>query len=856
MAESSLTGFILQQAFKSRDEAKAKKASQDKAAASGKKVDDKDRKGLFRKAFTKNLFGGLFGGRSASSGGSSTATGALLGGGKPKKKQPKGGRGKPSGGKAKGLEKILLTGFGSLAADTTAMSGGLAALTEIMNSQLNVEGDMSSNLQGINAILADQLEVQTSFLDAIGVGGGIGGGGGEGGLPSLFGGVAAKQTDSGSLTGSLLEQFNRLKDLAMGMGGGAALQGARQAGMQGLAQAGTAAAPAAAVLGVGALLSAGGEGMFQMGKAGDQSLKDRSKLIKEKEARGENTFLDKTLQVGQTGLGEVGKTVGVAADVGGAPVRMLGELIANPFLNQKQKEEQAMNLAKYDTRIREHARGWMNRIDFMNIVSDEKGGFGNIYGNQAATKEMAGKMAAGGTNAMIGEAGKEAVVPLHSADSPAKSKTGMDPSMQASAGSMLAVTDQFIKSMGPLGGPVSQALGADISNLAKTFGMSQTLPNLSLGGGKFREDTTAKKGREKFLKELIAGSLESLGAKKKESATAAGAPQTTSEQKQQSNPDNPDTGSATQRKTGADGKPMDVHDPKAYGEGRQSATKGIQSGGGVSDVDTNRGTGELEANHTEFDYNRERYKVRINPNNGDYDVFKVKNVLGVKYDEKVDVGGPQGPKKGQANEAILRLAHGQVRAFFENNAPDKGLALKYLSPEEAERGKKKLKAKRDAAAPEANSKESGGVVKSFQQGGKVVQKPWWDFLGWVTGSQEVQKGTTGIYSNSPMGRISETAAQRNKIMKEYGYSYESGGTMSGVKASPAPKVAPVSYTPMATADTESTDIGAIVNIVGSQAQQPIPVMPNNEGQTTSDYVGAPMGGGLAFTVLSTSQWGG
>jgi len=93
---------------------------------------------------------------------------------------------------------------------------------------------------------------------------------------------------------------------------------------------------------------------------------------------------------------------------------------------------------------------------------------------------------------MIGEAGKEAVVPLHSADSPAKSKVGMDPSMQASAGSMLAVTDQFIKSMGALGGPVSQALGSDISNLAKTFGMSQTLPNLSLGGGKFREDTICK----------------------------------------------------------------------------------------------------------------------------------------------------------------------------------------------------------------------------------------------------------------------------------------------------------------------------------------------------------------------------
>ena len=854
MAESSLTGFILQQAFKSRKEAKAEKTRQDKAAESGKKVDDKDRKGLFRKAFSKNLFGGLFGGKSATAGGSSTVTGALLGGGK-KKKQSKGGGGKPSTGKAKGLEKILLTGFGSLVADTTAISGGLAALTEIMNSQLNIEGDMSSNIQGINAILADQLEVQTSFLDAIGIGGALGGGGGGEGLPSLFGGVAAKQTDSGSLTGSLLEQFNKLKDLAMSFGGGAALQGARQAGMQGLAQAGTAIAPAAAVLGVGAALSAGGEGMFQLGKMGDQQLKERSKLIKEKEARGENTFLDKTLQYGQTGLGEVGKTIGVAADVGGAPVRMLGELIANPFLNQKQKEEQAMNLAKYDTRIREHARGWMNRIDFLNIVSDEKGGFGNIYGNQAATKEMAGKMSAGGTNAMIGEAGKEAVVPLHSADSPAKSKVGMDPSMQASAGSMLAVTDQFIKSMGPLGGPVSQALGSDVSNLAKTFGMSQTLPNLSLGGGKFREDTSAKKGREKFLKELIAGSLESLGAKKKESAPAApgAAPQTTPEQQQQSNPGNPETGSTTQIRRGADGKPMDVQDPKAYGAGRQSSTVGTSAGVGVSDVDTNRQTGELEANHVEFNYKDKTYKVRINPNDGTYDVFRKGDIRSAFIDEKIDVGGPTGPKKGQANEAILRLAHGQVRAFFENNAPEKGLALKYLSPEEAERGKKKLKAKRDAAA--RNNRESGGVVKSLQQGGKVVQKPWWDFLGWVTGAQEVNKGTTGIYSDSPMGRISEAAAQRNKMMKELGY--ESGGTMRQVKTSaPAPKVAPASYAPMATADTESTDIGAIVNIVGSQEQQPIPVMPNNEGQSTSDYVGIPMGGGLAFTVLSTSQWGG
>lgn len=841
MAESSLTGFILQQAFKSRDEAKAKKASQDKAAASGKKVDDKDRKGLFRKAFTKNLFGGMFGGRSASSGGSSTATGALLGGGKPKKKQPKGGGGKPSEGKAKGLEKILLTGFGSLAADTTAMSGGLAALTEIMNSQLNIEGDMSSNLQGINAILADQLEVQTSFLDAIGVGGKPAAGGGE--ASSLSGGVAAKQTNGGSLVASLVDQ---VKNNAGWFGGGA--------GFASLFN------PVTAFLGGG--LAMGGLQVFGAQKT-KESVAQMYGPEKIEQSKKEFESAQKEYQKNKTpeNFNKLQEKLKWYNEYSGNRALQSG-LMTNPSAPDGFSSG---GIVKYSEGIINQTNKIFNNQQsdaskmssggsmIANFVSLSGGGMVPSAIPQSST---AYPMAAGGTNAMIGEAGKEAVVPLHSADSPAKSKVGMDPSMQASAGSMLAVTDQFIKSMGPLGGPVSQALGADISNLAKTFGMSQTLPNLSLGGGKFKEDTSAKKGREKFLKELIAGSLESLGAKKKEGAPATGgSPQTKPEQQKQSNPDNPDAGSATQIKKGADGKPMDVQDPKAYGTGRQSATAGTNSGVGVSDNDRNRQTGELEANHTEFDYNRQRYKVRINPNDGTYNVYTVKNVLGVKYDEELDVGGPQGPKKGQANEAILRLAHGQVRAFFENNAPDKGLALKYLSPEEAERGKKKLKAKRDAAAQAANSKESGGVVKSFQQGGKVVQKPWWDFLGWVTGSQEVQKGTTGIYSNSPMGRISEAAAQRNKMMKELGY--ESGGTMTGVKTSaPAPKVAPASYTPMATADTESTDIGAIVNIVGSQAQQPIPVMPNNEGQTTSDYVGAPMGGGLAFTVLSTSQWGG
>ena len=848
MAESSLTGFLVKQAFKSRKEAKAEKARQDKVVKDGGKVDDKDRKGLFRKAFTKNLFGGLFGGRSATGGGNSTATGAMLGGGKKKKqKQPKGGGGKPSGGKAKGLEKILLTGFGSLAADTTAISGGLAALTEIMNSQLNIEGDMSSGIQGINAILADQLEVQTSFLDALGFGGGLGGGGGDGGIAGMFGNtsVAGVGGNGSSFTQAMFENLQRLKDLAMSFGGGAALQSARQAGMQGLAQAGTAVAPAAAVLGVGALLSAGGEGMFQLGKMGDQSLKDRRKLIEEKKARGENTFLDETLQVGQTGLGEVGKTLGVAADVGGAPVRMLGELIANPFLNEKQKEEQAMNLAKYDTRIREHARGWMNRIDFLNVISDEKGGFGNIYGNQAATKEMAGKMAAGGTNAMIGEAGKEAVVPLHSADSPAKSKVGMDPSMQASAGSMLAVTDQFIKSMGALGGPVSQALGSDISNLAKTFGMSQTLPNLSIGGGKFKEDTSSKKNREKFVKDLIAGSLESLGAKKKETAPAAPPPppppppppQTEKEQKKQSNPSNPSTGSVSQRQTAGADKPMDGQEPGS----EQVTNQGGADHGRTSSETAKGNLTSTTVTQRTFPFTHtgdgQRYKVLLNYTNGDYEVFKV----GAGFagtDQPVDLSNP---KKGGLNEALLQRAHKIVVEAYEKHAPGRGQAVKYIPP----------------------SKESGGSIKPQPMLQAEGGLDWlWKWLTTPMGQGASNKVVGGLQDSARQGNLGGMAKNMRNVRDQQAEymkllrPQESGGTTQSIKQSSAPKVSAASYVPMATPMTESTDIGAIVNIVSNQSQQSIPVAPPQETQSTAELVNSPFGSGLAFSVLSTNHWGG
>lgn len=123
---------------------------------------------------------------------------------------------------------------------------------------------------------------------------------------------------------------------------------------------------------------------------------------------------------------------------------------------------------------------------------------------------------AAGTTSMIGEAGKEQVVDLNSAD--ARNSLGSgdqgNTSMQAVGGSLLSVVDQFLSAMGPLGAPVSQAIGPEISNLAREFGVSQSLGNLSISGSKFKDNGQTKKQRDAYMKELVSKSLISLGAKK------------------------------------------------------------------------------------------------------------------------------------------------------------------------------------------------------------------------------------------------------------------------------------------------------------------------------------------------------
>jgi len=137
------------------------------------------------------------------------------------------------------------------------------------------------------------------------------------------------------------------------------------------------------------------------------------------------------------------------------------------------------------------------------------------------------KMASGGV--MIGEAGKEAVVDLNSAEG--KSQLGggssaVDSAGQsyygAIAGSTLAVTKEFIEGMGPIGAAVAPVIQDDIAKLGQTFELPATAIKMSVGGAGLQPVAGAEKKGEKFLEKLVTGSLEKIGKKKEKGKTSGG----------------------------------------------------------------------------------------------------------------------------------------------------------------------------------------------------------------------------------------------------------------------------------------------------------------------------------------------
>jgi murein DD-endopeptidase MepM/ murein hydrolase activator NlpD len=444
-------------------------------------------------------------------------------------------------GKTDKLKNFIAGGFSAIIADTTNMVGKLTAINQATTDNLGATSRSSATLVAIKETLDAQTDLRRKQYEEnqraaverdlektqqVGKifggakkttkGGGEGqeaegsGEGGSGWFDNILGGI--------ELVDSILDIRKSLQGAKLGKTAGNILQGVKGLGS------GASLGGASIAGGVGLAMSAGGEGMFQLGKWGDQTLTDRAKLIEEKKARGENTFLDETLQVGQTGLGEVGKSLGVAMDVGGAPFRYAIEALRNPFLSPEQKEEQANNLAKFDARIREHSRSWMNQIDFMNIIPDQKGGFGNIYGNDTAQQDMMGRMSYSEGGVLPMNAGGfvdnptkttlnpgDAVLPLNS--TMGKNLFGEQPNgpgledaqaipFKSVGATLLGVASRMLKATDS--GIAGDLVRQDITSLSRTFGIANLSTTTSLGRAQFTKQNTEKKS-EDFLMKVFKG---------------------------------------------------------------------------------------------------------------------------------------------------------------------------------------------------------------------------------------------------------------------------------------------------------------------------------------------------------------
>ncbi len=303
---------------------------------------------------------------------------------------------------------------------------------------------------------------------------------------------------------------------------GGAIKGAKVLGAKVLGGAkglvaGGAAATAAIVGGAGLAASAIGEGFFQLTKKGGAGEQARDYLKK----KGEEVGGPMGALIGGMGnlagiSNEATKVTGNILDVVGAPFRYAIEGIRYPFLNEEDREKQAANLAKFDARIRENIRGGLNRIDVMNVVPDEKGGFGNIYGNDDAQKEMMEKMSEGGTipkfqavggarltgdlptagpKVMAGEAGDEMVI------------TPQNNPLQSLA-PMIVAMREVTKRAGTWADPVENMVRQVTDPIAKKIGLPTLPTTIDIGqnipsGNQGEQKDTKKKKKGGLLDKLM-----------------------------------------------------------------------------------------------------------------------------------------------------------------------------------------------------------------------------------------------------------------------------------------------------------------------------------------------------------------
>ena len=900
----TLTGFIVSKAMQSRKAAqkadRKEKRKEKKEQQTKKENKQQQKQGASNKLLGSfPSLGNLFSFKKA-----------------PTKSQENNSSARTSGGTT-GLAKILTQGFGSLTADTMGLASGLASVTQVLNSSLRAQTFTATGVQTIASILSDQVENQGSILSTVKslkTGGGSGGGGGK-----MFGsGGRSSAANNSTLTGFL---WSQVKDKVLSFLGGA-LGGQlgrfkdlfKPKGAPGSAKP---AAPAPGSTSLKPKPLGRMTGSYDRFLQGTSNFGDRLRLLHRGQIGPGQMFtkggVDKLAKpTGGGGLrsmlnpknfklpnlsglknvrirgGSGGGLLGTAAVMGGEIFKpQIQEATGNMWASMglgptAMSDEELQREYTYEKQKVEKARAYRQQNPILNMMGEPDDALDtyNVLRGEMAKRKL--NLSSGGV--MLGEAGKEAVVDLNS--NQGKNLMGQqsdDPGMKASGASTLAVVDQFIKGMGALGAPVSQALGSDIQNLSRTFGMSQALPNLKIGGAKFKEDGTATKKRNDFLKELISGSLEALGAKKEDENKASTKPTARPPEdpgpKPDSEKDTPDASGAPRGPSGSS-KPMDDNKGSsnvkdfAFGTGDTPEERRAQT--------TSQETGKVKGPNRRIlpIAGYPNHEVHSNRANGDFEIWK-KGLWGLFGNKPEYVGSGKDKSTGKYKDPLFRAAYNEVRANYLRDGESVGIQFGYITQDDI-----KNKIKQQNLQRSQGNQQIGGTVKPTMAQGGAVQKPWWDFLGLVTGAKEVQKGTTGIYTNSPMGKIGEAAAQRNKMMKELGY--EKGGSMFGTEASmsaadplndiktrvkaledimsvtaitsaaepkrPAPRTAPASAPIGATAEASSDmSSAAIINIVGGMGGGASVPVSQQSPQSSSDYISDPWPGGLAG-VLCSSPW--
>jgi hypothetical protein len=387
------------------------------------------------------------------------------------------------------------------------------------------------------------------------------------------------------------------------------------------------------------------------------------------------------------------------------------------------------------------------------------------------------------TRALIGERGPELRMPANNSQrmsragiKPLGSLGGGDPKQtqklsdlfmapfKGIGAGILANIGNVVSGMGVPGQALTPILGQIVAPIANSFGVPPSLvksltAKTGISGGADRPGVTGKKkgdtgklfGKGKAVNEdgtkfkrvgdtSVLGLLSNMiaavqvvgnkiGGGSTTTKTQDQVQQTTQEQTSQSNPNNAATGSKTTQT--ASGK---------AGTGRMSQVAGTSAGVGVTDKNKNRQTGQLEQNHLDFKHDGQDYSVLINPNNGEYKLFK-KHAGLLWTDQEISIGGPKGPKTGGLNEKLLQLTHNHVQHFFTENAPEKGLALKYIDQTMIDNYKKNKNKPKKSAGGWISGPMSGYPVSLSEGGGT-------DFIGHGTEWVGFKKASGGMASSA------------------------------------------------------------------------------------------------------------